>query len=620
MPSIIVSKKMQNYRIFNFLTNITIGRDSSNEILLNSIKVSRSHAQIIKQKETFLLIDQGSKNAIQFEKKAVRELLLFDGITFKIADFTLTFVEDTNKNSDQGTTALRSVSKDNNETMLLVNFLKSEKIVDCNNIQKIISKHEEQILEICQISHRVSTLKDADEVLYTLFKFVLRILPAQGGFIAIKNNEGNLIYKNKKKFGEIDLDQIIDENLISQVLETGRIKHKQKKFALSRRRNFKHFHVCAPFILFGKVIGCCYIVDELEHILTISNLHIIESILLLGAVHYSKFALNIPIKNSKTKSRRLFSEIDGIINSPKMIRLFNDVKTMASINVPILLLGEPGTGKELVASALHSYSRRKGNYITLNCSAIPNGLFESEFFGSVKGAFHNSSDRKGKLELANNGTLFLDEIGDLDLVLQPKLLRFLENQELTRLGDTTLKKLDVRIIAATNQSLQTMIAQKEFRADLFQRLACFSLKIPPLKERTEEIEPLVQYFLSKFSKEYGWKMSQISSQALKLLLNYHWPGNIRELRNAVLRLTVAKQGSPISRNDVTRAIDDITAKKKAQISNFLSLSNIEKNHICSVLKHTHWNASETAKILGIARSTLYKKIEKYKIVDEENVG
>jgi transcriptional regulator with PAS, ATPase and Fis domain len=296
-----------------------------------------------------------------------------------------------------------------------------------------------------------------------------------------------------------------------------------------------------------------------------------------------------------------------------MIRLYRDAKTVAGIHVPVLILGEPGVGKEHIAHAVHNYSSAEGNFIALNCSSIPEGLFESELFGSVKGAFNTAVDKPGKLELADRGTIFLDEIGDMGLSLQPKLLRFIEDHEITRLGDTKPRKVKARVVAATNQDLKAMMAQNTFREDFYQRLACIKLEVPPLRERREDIPPLSEFFLKRFSKEQGWKTPSLSPSAIKLLADYHWPGNIRELRNTLLGAMIQVGGKTIYPRHLSAVSEELREASRKPDRSFLSIEEMEKKHIEDALEQAAWNKTEAAKLLGISRDTLYNKITKYKI-------
>ncbi|MBU1168614.1 MAG: sigma 54-interacting transcriptional regulator [Proteobacteria bacterium] len=318
-------------------------------------------------------------------------------------------------------------------------------------------------------------------------------------------------------------------------------------------------------------------------------------------------------QNKKKQLRDTLKRYGIIAKNDAMVTLYMDIMELARINVPVLITGEAGTGKEKVADALHVFSEVQGDLVPLNCASIPEGIFESELFGSVKGAFSQAGDKPGKLEQAHNGTIFLDEIGDMALSIQPKLLRFLEDKKVTRLGDTKTKTINVRVVAATNQDLESMIETKKFRDDLYQRLACIKLKIPPLRERKEDIFPLAEFFLKKFTKEYNINKQRLSDNAKKLMSSHSWPGNVRELRNVLLRAAIKNSKNLIEPNHLAEASEKIKTKEAPSLESFLSLDDMEKKHIVAALEKAEGNKVMASKLLGISRDTLYKKIEKYNI-------
>jgi formate hydrogenlyase transcriptional activator len=245
------------------------------------------------------------------------------------------------------------------------------------------------------------------------------------------------------------------------------------------------------------------------------------------------------------RSEMNFEQIVG--TSPALKHVLQLVETVATSDSTVLLLGETGTGKELIARAIHDRSRRKERtFVKLNCAAIPTGLLESELFGHEKGAFTGAiSPRIGRMELADQGTLFLDEVGDIPIDIQPKLLRALQEREFERLGSTRTKKVNVRLIAATNRDLEKMMADREFRSDLFYRLNVFPIRIPPLRNRPEDIPLLVSYFVQKFAKQMQKKIETIPSNTMKGLTSWEWPGNIRELENFIERAVILTRGQSL---------------------------------------------------------------------------
>jgi formate hydrogenlyase transcriptional activator len=305
----------------------------------------------------------------------------------------------------------------------------------------------------------------------------------------------------------------------------------------------------------------------------------------------------------------VFQEMVG--NSAPLQEVLRQVRTVAATNATVLLLGETGTGKELVARAVHRLSARAaGKFASINCTAIPTELLESELFGHEKGAFTGAIDRRiGRLELADGGTLLLDEVGDLPSVIQPKLLRVLENKEFERLGGNRTAKVDVRLIAATNQDLRRSIAEGRFREDLFYRLNVFPIYIPSLRERKSDIPALVRYFVSRYSSEAKKSIATIPAEAMDALLNWSWPGNIRELQNLVQRCVILTTSSVL-----TVPLGDL--RRNAKPSSGKMSPEIERELILQALKEAGGvigGASGAANRLGLKRTTLYSKMKKLNI-------
>jgi formate hydrogenlyase transcriptional activator len=308
----------------------------------------------------------------------------------------------------------------------------------------------------------------------------------------------------------------------------------------------------------------------------------------------------------ETESR--FEEIIG--ESIGLKRVLKQVETVASTDVTVLVLGETGTGKEVIARAIHQLSpRNERTLVKLNCAAIPSGLLESELFGHEKGAFTGAIDRKiGRLELAHRGTLFLDEIGDLPLELQPKILRALQEKEFERLGSTKTIPVNVRLVAATNRDLAQMVADKEFRSDLYYRLRVFPILLPPLRERREDIPLLVRYFVDKHSRQLYKKIETIQPETMRALTRWDWPGNIRELENFIERAVILTKG-PVLR----APLSELEVQEEAPPSQDPSLESKEREHILRVLRETKGRIagpSGAAARLGLIRTTLNSKIKK----------
>jgi len=320
---------------------------------------------------------------------------------------------------------------------------------------------------------------------------------------------------------------------------------------------------------------------------------------------------NILLRRALAKRFR-FQDLIG--KSPKMLRVIEMIKTVAPTKSTVLIRGESGTGKELVARAIHELGpRKKLPFIAAACGAIPESLLEAELFGYEKGAFTGAvSQHKGWIEIADKGTLFLDEIGDISPKTQIDLLRFLQEREFRRIGGKAPISIDIRIIAATNKHLEDMIAQGEFREDLYYRLNVITIEVPPLRERKEDIPILVGHFLEKYNLDTGKTIDGISEHAMKAIMEYDWPGNIRQLENAIEHAVVIADDVEIQQENLPQQFT-VQGQKWHEIKPDVPLEVIERDHILQVLDANHWHIKKAASILGINRVTLYNKIKKYKL-------
>ena len=304
---------------------------------------------------------------------------------------------------------------------------------------------------------------------------------------------------------------------------------------------------------------------------------------------------------------------DNIVGkSSALSDVISQARKVAATDVSVLINGETGTGKEVFARAIHSESQRRSEaFLALNCSAFSRELLESELFGYKAGAFTGAvKDKRGLLEEANHGTIFPDEIGEMALELQSKLLRVLETGEFVKVGDTKTTHVDVRILSATNRNLKEEIASGRFREDLYFRLSVFRIMLPPLRQRKEDILLLARQFIERYAKQIGRPAPVLSSEAKSLFLSYPWPGNVREMMNAVEHALIVCDGE-ITRHDLP--IDMLSGDTSTADDDAFDLKSVERNHIIKVLHHTHGNKTETARMLKIGLTTLYRKIEEYGI-------
>lgn len=324
------------------------------------------------------------------------------------------------------------------------------------------------------------------------------------------------------------------------------------------------------------------------------------------------------LKDASTKQLKFDrnGQIETIIGeSPRMLEVYDLVQKVAPTDSTVLITGETGTGKELIAKAIHFNSLRKNKpFLTVDCSSLVETLFESELFGHVKGSFTGAiATKHGSFELANGGSFFFDEIGNISLNIQAKILRAIQEREIKRVGATETIKVDVRVIAATNTNLRQLVENGTFREDLFYRISVIPIHLPPLRERKEDIIPLAKHFLDKYNQRRSKALKGFSSRAKEIFLNYNWQGNVRELENVVERAVVIEDADEITVASLPPHIRGAENQSEPTDQEIKSLGQLEKEHIIRTLKATDGNRSKTARLLGIDRKTLYDKIKRYGI-------
>jgi two-component system response regulator HydG len=303
-----------------------------------------------------------------------------------------------------------------------------------------------------------------------------------------------------------------------------------------------------------------------------------------------------------------------VFSSPRFREVYELTLQVAASEANILILGESGTGKELIARTIHANSaRREHTFVSLNCASLSDSLLESQLFGHLRGSFTGAvMDQKGLLEEADGGTLFLDEIGDVSPTVQAKLLRVIQEKEFIPIGSTKARTVDVRFVAATNHDLQQEVMDGSFREDLYYRLNVISLTLPPLRERTEDIEPLASHFLRHFSARMKKELQGIAPDALLCMSRYHWPGNVRELENVIERAVILAQGNQLT-SDLLPVCNRTPLPPVDVVTPLVSLDVLERKHITGVYRQTGFHKTKTAEVLGISRKTLDRKLADYEL-------
>ena len=376
--------------------------------------------------------------------------------------------------------------------------------------------------------------------------------------------------------------------------------------------------ICAPIVFGERVLGLIHLYCADPHkALDAEDLEFAVAVAkqLGGAIHQMQRQVSLTEQNRELRAQ-LHVESELIGQSPVMKEIEQQIARVAGTNATCLLRGESGSGKELVARAIHYSSPRKdGPFVCLNCAALTETLLESELFGHEKGSFTGATEKKiGKFEAANHGTIFLDEIGEMNVSTQAKLLRILEGHPFERVGGSVPIRVDVRVVSATNQALEQAIQEGRFRRDLFFRLQVVEIRVPPLRERKSDVPILADHFLKRFVRETGRKIRGFTPAALRKMEEYDWPGNVRELRNVVERAVALGSGPLLDVNDIWLSSLEIgvaAAPGGEAVYRPVSLEEVEKEHILKTLNHTDWNKSQAAAILNIERSTLDRKIKGY---------
>ncbi|MCP4344670.1 MAG: GAF domain-containing protein [Desulfobacterales bacterium] len=615
MPTLIVFRNSKDYKVFQFTNVINIGREPGKDIVLDPFpgsKVSRDHADIKQDAEgNYILADSDSMNGTWVGEKKIEQYHLFHGASFRIVNYHFIFVEDSGtENIEEKVFDSQKHSAENNyeQTARMV-LAVGKKNGEATEVSRGSEKRLSLILKT--ISEIVSVL-DYKKLTDRVLEISLDIMNAERGFLALKNKNNELVYKVKKGFENGSENLEVSQTIIRKVMEEGGSISTDSDARKDPSESMCAFHlksvICAPLKVREKVTGCIYL-DSHRHIgsFTPDDREILTILAHHIAIAIENARLHKKVQDEKISlKKRLVLKEEIIFESDLMMELYQNIRKIARFNIPVLIVGETGTGKELIARAIHNFSERKGDFIALNCAAIPESLSESELFGHVKGAFTGAtSDKAGKFELATGGTIFLDEIGEMSPSLQPKLLRVLHDNNITRVGGSKPIEIDVRVVSATNKDLTDEEVRKQinFRDDLYYRFAS-KLISHPLRERKEDIKPLAEYFMIKFWEEHNSQPPIISDEAMELLMAYDWPGNINDLKNVVIETSIRTSGVTIYPEDLP---ERLKKTDKPIFDKFPTLEEVEKKHIQKALELTKGNKKEAAKLLKISRATLYNK-------------
>jgi Nif-specific regulatory protein len=475
---------------------------------------------------------------------------------------------------------------------------------------------------LIEISSTINSVLELDRLLETIMDKAIEVIGVERGILFLKSANGSLVShaaRNIEKETLADAEDI-SRSIMSEVASSGKYvlsSNMQDDPRMGSRPSVVAFKIrsvlCIPLVKKDSIIGTIYLdsrkatkvftEDDVRFLQTFANL---AAIAIENAKLYGISKKEADYWKEEASLHHRFENI--VYTSERFEECLRRVKSVARSNVSVLITGETGTGKELIARALHYSSERKEKkFIPINCSALPEQILEAELFGAKKGAYTGAvSDNKGLFEEADGGTVFLDEIADMQPSLQAKLLRVLQEGEIRRVGDTQYRIVNVRVVSATNKNIQEEIKEGNFRQDLYYRLCGIEIHLPALRERPEDILPLAQYFINEFCKQNSIPHKQMGADALAKLQAYSFPGNVRELQN-IVRKAVLLSHQTISANDID--VPDL----HSQAVHAEDFSEATRQHILKVLDKVDWNQSRAAEILGLNRTTLQAKMKKLNI-------
>ena len=592
---VVLSGDKQPEGIPLFRQTTTIGSDDTCDIVLQGAGVRPLHAEITLEGSVhqILPLDRDAEVYVNARKVKKARMSVWDVV--RVGTFTLLFA------SDELT--LESPGSDEQAAL-------------------------EQLEKLCDFSRKLMDARDVDKVLTALLDETLTLTRATKGFlIFVENGEPRVkVARNVDRKALPDDESLFSESIVQKALADGQPQLvadalNNKEFSgCTSVINLKLASVmCVPLKVGGETLGVLYLgthrlIDLFDKVkLKTLNVFAAQAAII---VQHVQFVESLENDNKQLKEDLKASRFGTLIGScTGMQEVFNRILRVAPTDVPVMILGETGTGKELVAREVHGRSTRADRpFVAINCGAIPENLLESELFGHVRGAFTGAATTTiGKFQAASGGTLFLDEIGELPLSLQVKLLRVLQDGMINRVGSNRPEKVDVRLLAATNKDAEAEVKAERFREDLYYRICVVSITLPPLRDRDEDVEMLAQYFLKKYSDEYGSKVGSFTPEAIKGMKKFHWSGNIRELENRVRKAVLFADGPVITLTTLELPKEDT----KDVMPLTLARERFETEYVLSVLKSNKGNRTKTARDLGVDPRTVFRYLEKERELGRE---
>ena len=587
-------------------TITTIGSDPENDLHIDSLEIAAYHAQVIRIDNEFRIQSASRRNRLTVNGEQTRDHILSEGDVLGIGDCKLIFTSES------------------------VAAPKPPMVKGPGGGNTIALGFQ----ELLKFSEELMTISRLDELLDRLLARIVQSTNAAKGFIVLMDEDGESRREVAKNIPEQEMHSegmSVSDSIIQKVIKNREAIvvsdafHDNEFSSSASVVNLRLCSVmCCPLIARGEFLGIIYLGNDnvvnlfSDHSLSLLKAFagqaslILRNALLLNELQDTNEHLRDQLENLK------FGNIIG--SCPSMMDIYRKIEKVSTTDISVLIEGETGTGKELIAHEVHARSNRaKGPFIVINCGAIPENLLESELFGHVRGAFTGAvTTKNGKFQAANGGTLFLDELGEMPLQLQVKLLRALQERKVSKLGDTRLEKVDIRVVAATNKTLSEEVKAGRFREDLFYRLNVVALSLPPLRDRGGDIELIARYFLQRYAGEFQSQVKDFTKGCLNAMRKHKWSGNIRELENRVKKAVVFAEGDRIDVSDMD--LEDGLVHKTQPLAE--AKEDFQRRYIDKILRMNDGNRTKTARDLGVDPRTIFRHLEKKKDegVPEKTIG
>jgi transcriptional regulator with GAF, ATPase, and Fis domain len=612
----------------------TLGRAATNRVVLKDELCSREHAEVYHANGAWRVRDLNSLNGTRLNsERLASEQDLAPGDEVGLGKTLFLFVEDMSQLPDIPTEPVdqggESIRKRLGQTRFLTP-IPPDNSPPSATLEESHSRHNlgRDLSLLYRLALDMGSATSQDELVNVVLEGLLGAIPADVGAILSVKEGGTLeVSAHRHRNPALKSYSRVSDYLSREVLaskEAVLAENVSRDRYLRNRESLSDLGVtsviCAPVAASDRIVGLIHLYctdphkaldgEDLEFAVAVAKQ-------LGNAINQLARQESLTAENRSLRDQlRVESELVG--ESPAIRNVESQIGRVAGTTATVLIRGESGSGKELVARAIHYSSRRKeGPFVCLNCAALTETLLESELFGHEKGSFTGATEKKvGKFESADRGSIFLDEIGEMNVGTQAKFLRALEGHPFERVGGSQPIKVDVRVVAATNQPLEEAVRNGTFRKDLFFRLQVVEIRVPALRERLSDVAILTDHFLKRFVRETGRKIRGFTPAAIKKMETYHWPGNVRELRNVVERAVALSNGPLLDTADVWLSsldAESIAAEAPTATYQPLSLEDLEKGHILRTLQFTEWNKSKAAEILHIERSTLDRKIKLYEL-------